>query len=68
MYCSICNKHRKFKKTKISYIFLKVFLLFIVNMAMNIKKIFREEESIETSKIFDFINNIEQYQKTYNHA
>ena len=35
---------------------------------MNIKKIFKEEESIEISKILGLINNIEECQKIYNHA
>ena len=35
---------------------------------MNIKKIFKEEESIEISKILGLINNIEERQKIYNHA
>ena len=32
------------------------------------KKIFKEEESIEILKILGLTNNIEQYQKIYNHA
>ena len=35
---------------------------------MNIKKIFKEEESIEILKVLAFINNIEEYQKIYNHT
>ena len=57
-----------FKKLK--YIFLKKtssFLLFMVNVVMNMKKIF-EEESIEILKILGLINNTEEYQKIYNHA
>ena len=34
---------------------------------MNIKKIFKEEESTEILKSLGFINNIEQNQKIYNH-
>ena len=34
---------------------------------MNIKKIFKEQESIEILKILGVINNPEEYQKTYNH-
>ena len=32
------------------------------------EKIFKEEESIEILKILGLINNIEEYQKMYNHA
>ena len=52
------------------HIFLKelwVFLLFTVSVVMNIKKIFKEEESTEILKSLGFINNIEQNQKIYNH-
>ena len=31
-------------------------------------KIFKEEKSIEILKILGLINNIEKYQKIYNHA
>ena len=34
---------------------------------MNIKKVFKEEESMEMLKILELINNIAQYQKIYNH-
>ena len=30
MYCNICNKHRKFKRIKISYIFKKALSLSII--------------------------------------
>ena len=35
---------------------------------MNMKKIFKEEESIEILKILGLINNIEDYQKICNYA
>ena len=35
---------------------------------MNIKKIFKEEESIEILKILGLITNIDEYQKLYNHV
>ena len=35
---------------------------------MNMKKVFKEEESIEILKVLGLINNIEEYQKIYNHA
>ena len=43
-------------------------LLFTVSEVINMKKIFKEEESIEILKIFGLINNIEDYQKVYNQA
>ena len=33
---------------------------------MNMRKIFKEEESIEGLRILGLINNIEEYQKIYN--
>ena len=35
---------------------------------MSMKKIFEEEESIEIFEILGLINDIEEYQKIYNHA
>ena len=35
---------------------------------MNIKKIFKEEQSVEIFKNPGLINNIDEYQKIYNHA
>ena len=57
-----CNRSRKFKKPKISNIFDKTFLLFVVRGAVIMKKIFKEEESIEISKVLSFIINMEKYQ------
>ena len=42
--------------------------MFTVSVIINIEKIFQEEESIEVLKILGLINNIEEYQKIYNHA
>ena len=50
-----------FKKTKILY------MLFTVSVVMNMKKIFKEEKSVEIAKILGLIDNIEEYQKIYNH-
>ena len=50
-----------FKKSKILY------MLFTVSVVMNMKKIFKEEKSVEIAKILGLIDNIEQYQKIYNH-
>ena len=70
MHCNVCNKYRKFKKTKISNIFRKILSLSIVysKCGHKQKKIFKGEESIEISKILGLINNIEENQKMYNHA
>ena len=35
---------------------------------MNIKKIFKDDGSIEILKTLDLINNRKEYQKIYNHA
>ena len=72
MYCNVCNKYRKFKKPKISYIFkkkkkLSIFIVYS-KRGYEYEKIFKEEESIEILKILGLINNIEEYQKIYNHA
>ena len=63
MYCNICNTYRKPKKTKISYIFYKTLSLSIVynNCSQEYEKIFKEEQSIETSKILCLITNTEEY-------
>ena len=70
MYCNVCNKYGKSKKSKISYIFQKTLILSIVysKCGLEYKKIFKEEESIEVLKILGLINNIEEYQKIYNYA
>ena len=62
MYCKVCNKYRKSKKTKISYIFKKTSSLPVVYSNCGHKygkKIFKEE-SIEILKILGLINNIEK--------
>ena len=48
IYCNVCNEYRKFKNPKISCIWKKkkIFILLTVSMVINIKKIFREEDSI----------------------
>ena len=47
------------------YFLKKVFLLFTVNVVKTIKKIFKEETSIEILKFLHLITNIEEYQKKY---
>ena len=56
IYCNVCNKYRKSKKTKISYIFEKILSLS------------KEEESVELSKIIGLSINIEENQKINNHV
>ena len=53
MYCNVCNKYRKFKKTKISCFFKKtVFCLSFVysKCSHEYEKIFERQESIEILK------------------
>ena len=40
IYCHVCEKYKKFKKPKISYLFKKKFT-FTVSMVMNVKNICR---------------------------
>ena len=51
-YCIKCNKYRKFKKPKISYIFDKTLVVFIIcgEFGSSYEKISKEEESIEILK------------------
>ena len=51
LYCVICGKYRKFEKPKISYIFEKALVLFIIcsECKNEDEKIFKEEESIKNS-------------------
>ena len=53
IYCNVCNKYRKFKNLKISYIFKKFLGLSIVysKCGHEYKKIFKEEDSIKVLKI-----------------
>ena len=56
-------------KTLNYHMFLKkheVFLLFVVSVVMNVKKI-KEEESIQMLKFLGLNTNIEEYRKMYNH-
>ena len=70
LYCVICGKYRKFEKPKISYLLEKTLVLSIIcsKCKNEDEKIFKEEESIEILKILGLINNIEEYQKIYNHV
>ena len=62
MYYNVCNKYRKFLKTKMSYIFKKSLSIVFSNCGHEYRKIFKEEELIEILKILGFVN-IEEYQK-----
>ena len=70
MFCNVCNKYRKSKKTKTSYIFNKTLSLSIVyrKCGDEYEKIFKEEESTEILQILGLNNNIEEYRKIYNHV
>ena len=69
IYCNVCDRYRKFKNPKMSYIFKKALGLSIVCSKCDheYKKIFKEEESVEILKIIGLITNIEEYRDIYNH-
>ena len=60
MYCIKCYRYRKVKNPKISCIFYKTLVLSIIynKCDSNDENIFKEEESIEISKVLALINNI----------
>ena len=70
MYSNVWNKYRKSRKTKILYILKKTLSFSIVysNCGHEYEQIFKKEESIEILKILSLINNVEKYQKIYNHV
>ena len=53
----ISSKYRKFKKSKISYIFKKTLVISVIwsKCKNEVEKIFKEEESIEILKIIGLI-------------
>ena len=63
-HCGVCDKNKKDKNRKISYIFEKKLVLSIICSKFGSKdeKIFKEEQSIKILKILGLINSIEQYQ------
>ena len=60
LYCVICGKYRKFEQPKISNILEKKLVLSIIcsKYKNEDKNIFKEEKSIEMSKILGLIENI----------
>ena len=58
--CLICSKCRKFEKPKMSYFLEKALILSIIyNKYKNEdEKLFKEQELIETLKLFGLIENI----------
>ena len=66
----VINIENSRKKTKVSYILKKKLSLSIVysKCGHEYQKIFKEEESINILKILGLNNNIEEYQKIYNHV
>ena len=70
MYYNVCSKYRKLKRTEILYIFKRTLSLYVVcsKYGHEYEKIFKVEELIVIFKILDLLNNIEEYQKIYNHV
>ena len=60
IYCVICNRYKKLKNPKMSYIFEKTLVLYMIcsNFENEDEKIFKEEESIEILKILVLFKNI----------
>ena len=65
--CNICKKNRKFKNSKISYIFKNALGLSIVcsKCGHEYKKTLKVEESIETLKILGLFPYIRRVSKKY---
>ena len=63
-------KPKNFVKPKISYICYKTLILSSICNRCGSKdeQMFKQEESIDISKILGLINDIEEYQKIYNHV
>ena len=62
IYCVKCNKYRKLKNPRISYIFDETLSLSTIcdKCSSNDEKIFKEEESIEILGILSLINNLSE--------
>ena len=61
LYCIICGKYRKYKNTKISYIFEKTLVLCIIYSKCKNegKRILKEKESLEILKSLGLFRNIQ---------
>ena len=62
LYCVKCNKYRKLKNPRISYIFDETLSLSTIcdKCSSNDEKIFKEQESIEILRILSLINNMSE--------
>ena len=62
----ISSKYRKFKKSKISYIFKKTLVISVIwsKCKNEVEKIFKEEESIEILKIIGLIKKYNYFRNT----
>ena len=60
--CVKCNKYRKLKNPRISYIFDETLSLSTIcdKCSSNDEKIFKEEESIEILRILSLTNNMSE--------
>ena len=60
--CVKCNKYRKLKNPRISYIFDETLSLSTIcdKCSSNDEKIFKEEESIEILRILSLANNMSE--------
>ena len=63
MYCVICLKYRKSRKSKISYLIEKTLVLSIIcsKCKKEDEKVFKEEDSTEIIKILGLFYNIKEY-------
>ena len=69
MFANVCNKYRKFKKTKIYYLWETIGLSIIYSKCGHeYEQISQEEKLTEIWKISGLINNIDESQKIYNHV
>ena len=62
IYCIICNKHKKFKKPKMLYMYNKklVFSIICEKCVSNDDKVFKEEEYMRILKVLGLIDNINE--------
>ena len=62
IYCIKCKNYRKFKNSKISCIFSKIsgFSIICDKYGSSDDKLFKEEKSIETSKILALTDNVNE--------